>query len=71
MIVSPHRLKSMVSHIPGGMIGREIRGIFGRAVTVAFTLASAVSIIIVLNRLCHAIAIPVYQRHYQITVNIV
>lgn len=58
-----------MSHIPGGMIEPEILGIFGRAVTVAYTFVNAVLIITVLKRLCPVIAIRVYPHHCPMTVS--
>ena len=51
MIVSALHWRLMASHIRGGTIEMEVLNIFGRAVTRAFTLASAESMGIVWNHL--------------------
>ena len=51
MIVSALHWRSTASHIRGGTIEMEALNIFGRAVTRAFTFASAESMEIVWNHL--------------------
>ena len=71
MIVSALHWRLMASHIRGGTIEKEVLNIFGRAVTRAFTLASAESMGIVWNHLLRCvIAIPVYLHHWLIVVSV-